>query len=728
MGIGSQSLPRLPNLQTAKPNSVYYDSQYSNFTFTAGPIELVARFFSPVIPNDYCRSSIPLSYLTVETRSLDSASHDVTLYSHVDGSWSSYESNATLNWNIYSGGQPVNATDPVSKIANVTATQTSIYSWVIGLEEQYLFGEQSQFPQWGNFTFSTAQQSAQQLNYSSGHDIDVMFNFTMGLGLNNENDANYRGWGDRAPIYAYAHHLGSVGSETSAPIQYTLGNVQYPAIRYLTGNGLVSLNPWWSTSYCYGPDLFNVINFHFNDISASQALGEQYESNLKASVAAYYQQNPNTVTSPEPATPPPAWYNGTGPNFNTSYQSVNQDGVQYIFNSADAYGFLQPDHTCYATGIAIPDVSESQAYYSIISLAARQILAAYFVTERPNATCDYSFGDPATPITFQKEISSNGNMNTVDVMFPGMPFFLYSDPNLLRFVMEPLYFYQEGNFYPNDYSMHDLGTHFPNATGHVEGDDEYMPVEESGNMIIMTLAYYKFSNDAEFLRAHYPILQQWAQYLIEYSLVPAAQLSTDDFAGQLTNQTNLAIKGIVGLQAMGQISTVVGNTTAAQNYTAYAQQYYDQWQDFAIDPSERHTVLAYQFRSSWGILYNVYPDKLLNLGIIPQSLYDMQSRWYPEVSQIYGVPLDSRHSYTKSDWELWAAATCEPSTRALFVNSVAYWLNNTYTDLAFSDLYETIGNGSYPSVPDSVTFIARPVQGGLFSLLALEEDQPGTVG
>lgn len=26
-------------------------------------------------------------------------------------------------------------------------------------------------------------------------------------------------------------------------------------------------------------------------------------------------------------------------------------------------------------------------------------------------------------------------------------------------------------------------------TGHVEGNDEYMPVEESGNMILMTYAY-----------------------------------------------------------------------------------------------------------------------------------------------------------------------------------------------------------------------------------------------
>ena len=161
-------------MTTAKPNGVSYDSQYSNFTFTAGPIELTARFFSPVIPKDYCRTSIPLSYLTVETLSTDGADHDVTLYSHVNGAWAAYESNATLTWDIYSGGQPVNASNPLTGIANVTASDTSVYNWIVGLDQQYLFGEESQFTQWGNFTFNTVQGAAIQLNYSSGHDIDLV--------------------------------------------------------------------------------------------------------------------------------------------------------------------------------------------------------------------------------------------------------------------------------------------------------------------------------------------------------------------------------------------------------------------------------------------------------------------------------------------------------------------------------------------------------------------------
>lgn len=77
-----------------------------------------------------------------------------------------------------------------------------------------------------------------------------------------------------------------------------------------------------------------------------------------------------------------------------------------------------------------------------------------------------------------------------------------------------------------NHQMHDLGSSFPNATGHVEGNDEYQPLEESGNMLIMTYAYYKFSANSDFLQQHYRILTQWASYLETFALIPGLQLST----------------------------------------------------------------------------------------------------------------------------------------------------------------------------------------------------------
>ena len=57
----------------------------------------------------------------------------------------------------------------------------------------------------------------------------------------------------------------------------------------------------------------------------------------------------------------------------------------------------------------------------------------------------------------------------------------------------------------------------------ISGNDEYMPVEECGNMIFMALAYSQFTKDTEYLTKHYKILKQWAWYLVQYGLIPATQ-------------------------------------------------------------------------------------------------------------------------------------------------------------------------------------------------------------
>lgn len=173
----------------------------------------------------------------------------------------------------------------------------------------------------------------------------------------------------------------------------------------------------------------------------------------------------------------------------------------------------------------------SQNYATITSLSVRQAFAALELV-----------GTPSNMYLFMKEISSNGNTQTVDVMFPLHPILLYMNPNLLQLMLKPLFENQESGKYPNKYAMHDLGTHFPNATGHTDGNDEKMPVEESGNMLIMSLGYAQRTKDTAWLNSHYNKLVQWTQFLIDDSLIPDNQLSTDDFAGTLSNQTNLALK------------------------------------------------------------------------------------------------------------------------------------------------------------------------------------------
>ena len=161
-------------------------------------------------------------------------------------------------------------------------------------------------------------------------------------------------------------------------------------------------------------------------------------------------------------------------------------------------------------------------YVTITSLAARQAFGA-------TQLC----GTLDTPYLFLKEISSDGNIQTVDVIFPAHPIFIYTNPTLLKLLLDPLFINQESGQYPNQYSMHDLGSSYPNATGHASGSDEAQPIEECGNMLIMTLAYAQKASDTAYLSQNYALLDQWTQYLIENTLIPGNQLSTDDFAGPL---------------------------------------------------------------------------------------------------------------------------------------------------------------------------------------------------
>ncbi|KAL4935733.1 hypothetical protein BDV06DRAFT_233994 [Aspergillus oleicola] len=385
----------------------------------------------------------------------------------------------------------------------------------------------------------------------------------------------------------------------------------------------------------------------------------------------------------------------------TSYFNTALDALDFFHHDYEQSNSIATDldNRIAQDSIAVA----GQNYLTITSLSIRQAFAA-------TQLC----GPADNPYLFMKEISSNGNMNTVDVFFPAHPVFLYTNPNLLKLLMRPHFEIQESGNYPNSYAMHDIGAHYPNATGHPDGNDEPMPLEECGNMVIMALAYAQKANDTSYLASHYTLLRQWTNYLIDDALYPANQISTDDFAGPLANQTNLALKGIIGIEAMSVIAGLTGNSNDASNLTDYAHDYIARWQTLGISQNGSHTTLSYGEDDSHGLLYNLYADRELGVNLVPQSVYDMQSDFYPTIQNQFGVPLDTRHMYTKSDWELFTAAVASPTTRDMFIRLIAEWINTTPTNRALTDLYDTV-TGDYPQIH----FIARPVMGGAFALLLL---------
>lgn len=224
----------------------------------------------------------------------------------------------------------------------------------------------------------------------------------------------------------------------------------------------------------------------------TQGLAAHFEAQLKTDIDSYYTTTmamiyDGTVCSNSIPSPIPMYFNRSSAYTNTTFATDQYKG-QYVFDPNNQYGFLDPTNF---SGIPIPDVEEAQAYYSIIALGA------FVLTVPPSGGCSNTSTNTSEPLIFQKKISADGNVNAEDAVYPSMAFFLYANPELLRYNLEPLFHNHEVGFYPNGYYMHDLGTNFWNATGPAEGNVEYMPGEESGDIILMTYFYYKYDEHTQ---------------------------------------------------------------------------------------------------------------------------------------------------------------------------------------------------------------------------------------
>ncbi|KAG8887675.1 hypothetical protein FRB98_009184 [Tulasnella sp. 332] len=352
----------------------------------------------------------------------------------------------------------------------------------------------------------------------------------------------------------------------------------------------------------------------------------------------------------------------------------------------------------------------STDYAAVVALSIRQALGATEITISKSSSGAWNTNDI---MMFLKEISSDGNVSTVDVIFPAWPVFLYVNPAFGKYLLLPLFAYQATGQYPNKWAVHDMGASYPKALGHNDGADEPMPLEESGNMLIMTLSYAQKSGDNSLLTTYSALLDQWTGFLVSEALIPANQISTDDFAGSLANQTNLAIKGIIGIKAMSNIWTTLGNPTKSSNYSAIASSYVSQWQTLATATGGTHLTLSYGNSSSWGLSYNLYGDILLKLNLFPASVYAMQTTWYKTVEGTYGIALDTRHTYTKSDWEIWTSAIVTDTTlRNYLITSVKNYAADGQSSSPLGDWYDATSGANNG-------FKARPVVGGHLALLVI---------
>ena len=249
--------------------------------------------------------------------------------------------------------------------------------------------------------------------------------------------------------------------------------------------------------------------------------------------------------------------------------------------------------------------------------------------------------------------------------------------------------------------------------------DESQPIEETGNLLILAYAYTLASGNTTFADNYTSLFQSYADYLVSNGLYISDQLATNDAAGPLPNQTNLAIKAAIGLTAFGALTGMTNYTAVGQNF---AYKLYDQ--ALGTDPNRTHFVLEYGNTSTYTIAFNLYPDILLNLSTFPAAAFQMQTDYYPTRRAEGGVALDSRVDWAKTDWALFAAASVtEKAVRDMFIGDVHAFVSEDTVDnqVPFSDrFFVTEDKGDI--VDAFYQWRARPVVGGHFAVLALSGD------
>ena len=335
-----------------------------------------------------------------------------------------------------------------------------------------------------------------------------------------------------------------------------------------------------------------------------------------------------------------------------------------------------------------------ERYMHIATLAYRQCLAGNGLAADANKQ----------PLLFTKENTSNGDIATVDVIFPMSPMMLWLSPTLSKAMLVSNLDYAASPRWKFPNAPHDLGT-YPIARGTDDGG-EGMPVEESGNMLLMCDALARAEGNPRFVAKWWPKLTQWEQYLEKYGNDPEEQLCTDDFMGHLAHNANLSVKAILAIAAYGDLCRMRGDSKTADRTQKLARQFAAHWTQVARDGD--HYRLAFDKPGTWSQKYNLVWDKILNLNVFPSDVARQEVAYYKRVMQPYGVPLDSRTKLTKTDWSLWIATLADSqSDFEAMIAPIYDYLNTTTARMPLVDSYVTDNIRS-----DGMH--ARPVVGGIF--------------
>ena len=357
------------------------------------------------------------------------------------------------------------------------------------------------------------------------------------------------------------------------------------------------------------------------------------------------------------------------------------------------------DQTVYDDGLAAGDVK----YAEILSASYRHVIAAHKLFR----------DDEGNLLFFSKENNSNGCVNTVDLTYPEAPLFLCYNPELQKAMMTSIFDYSLSGRWTKPFAAHDLGT-YPKANGQVYGGD--MPLEEAGNMITLAAMLCKLDGNTKYVDKYWDIITTWVGYLVENGQDPANQLCTDDFAGHWAHNCNLSVKAIMGVAGYAEMARMKGLDSVADEYMGIAKEMAITWEANAREKD--HYRLAFDREGTWSQKYNMVWDKLWNINIFPNNAIDTELKYYLTVQNKYGLPLDCRKDYTKSDWIMWTAGMAKDKKQFVkFVEPVWTYINETESRVPISDWSDT-------KTARMVGFKARSVIGGYWMRVFAEKLNP----
>ncbi len=340
----------------------------------------------------------------------------------------------------------------------------------------------------------------------------------------------------------------------------------------------------------------------------------------------------------------------------------------------------------------------NENYASLLMLAYRQVMAAHKL----------AVDEEGNNLYISKECFSNGCAATVDVTYPSAPMYLYYNTELLKGMLRPVFKYASSDAWQFDFAPHDVGT-YPILNGQVYGENALkyqMPVEECGNMIILVAAICNADNDYSFAKENIQLLSTWNKYLIKYGEDPEYQLCTDDFAGHLSHNCNLSLKAIMGMIGYSDILKALGKESEADEILCIAKKYAASFIERA-ENSDGSYRLAYDRPETFSLKYNAVWSKVWNKDIFPEEFFKAEIKRYKEEALPYGIPLDSREKYTKSDWIHWISCFGDKDDFCFFNDLLYKAFDTMRTRVPMTDWY-------YADTSEMVGFRHRTVQGGLF--------------